>query len=472
LSDLAALQVRLDLQSAAFEKGMKQATKSMGRMSREAKKTNSLLGGFDRTLKSAGRAMAVFGTALLSAFSVRAVKNALETADAVGKISAAVGLGANDFQRYQFAAERSGVATSQFNSNMTAFVKRVGELKNDMGPLVSGLKGWNDELIASLKNTTSQKQAFELIANAIQNAGSATERAAIANAAFSRAGVSMVNMLGDGVEGMKLLGDQAERLGAVLDETLIAKAQVINDRWDSLIKSLKTKMQSLVLTFADTLGKLTGRYSDLAEAETRILEINNELVEQNGKLQTSNFITAIGYKKNIEILEAERRSIEKHIEPLKRLAEIRERNANAAGAPAGSGGGTGNLVIDIKGVNEANRVLLSYEKSVKSADLATKLIGDKVKILHRLMLDGAISTDSYTKELEKFSKAAGEDAPAALNAMSIAAGNLAAGAIADMVDAFVEGSRSFSDLVSNFLKGIAKMIIQQMIFNAIADRWV
>jgi len=472
MSDLAALQVRLDLQSAAFEKGMKQATRSMDRMGRNTRKTNGILGGFDRQLRNAGRGLAIMGASLLSAFSVRAVKNAIETADAIGKISTAVGLGSTDFQRYSFAAERGGIATKQFGSNMTAFVKRVGELKNGMGPLVSGLKGWNDGLIESLKNSTSQKDAFRLIAEAVKNSGSATERAAIANAAFSRSGVAMVNMLADGVEGMKQLGDQAEQLGAVLDATLIEKAQVINDRWDSLITSLKTKMQSLVLTFADTLSKLTGRYNDLAEAEERIKEINNELVEQHGRLATSNMITAIGYRRNIEILKQERRVIEENIEPLKRLAEIRERNAAAAGAgsgPGGSGGKGGGIVtIDITAVNEANTMLKRYEKAVISADLATKLIGDKVKILHRLMLDGAISTDRYRAELEKFSVEAGTNAPAALNAMAVAAGNLAAGAITDMVDAFIEGSRSFTDLVANFLKGIAKMIIQQTIFNAIA----
>ena len=64
------------------------------------------------------------------------------------------------------------------------------------------LKNLNPALLEAVQNAKSQDEAFRLIADAIANAASSTEAAAIANAAFSRSGVRMVEVLRQGTAGL------------------------------------------------------------------------------------------------------------------------------------------------------------------------------------------------------------------------------------------------------------------------------
>ncbi len=131
---------------------------------RELKKTNKSLKGIQGNLNAVGKAaktaFALFGAGISVAF----LKGLVETNSQLAKTADAVGLTAEEFQEFQFAAGRAGIAAEKFGSNMTAFVKRVGEAANNTGPLVSGLRGMNDELLKNLVAAQSQGEAFKIFA--------------------------------------------------------------------------------------------------------------------------------------------------------------------------------------------------------------------------------------------------------------------------------------------------------------------
>ena len=104
----------------------------------------------------------------------RFISSTVKAADNIGKMSRTVGLSAEAFQELGHAAKLSGVDMALFESSMTAFVKRVGEAKNGMGPLTTGLKGWNDELLTAIKNSKNQEEAFRLLSDASAKATTAT----------------------------------------------------------------------------------------------------------------------------------------------------------------------------------------------------------------------------------------------------------------------------------------------------------
>jgi len=236
----------------------------------------------------------------------------------------------------------------------------------------------------------------------------------------------------------------------------------LNDEWDSLVTVLGVKLKSALVTAASAIYRFFGGILTLPEALLNVAEAQEEVNAANDAYMDGIGRSAKGTQLRKKAADEALKIAEEELAVMEKRITLESRRGQTTGP-------TGPPTININGVNEANRALASYEKAILSAELATTLIGDKVKILHRLMLDGAISQKTYTEALEEFAAVAGVEAPAALDTMALAAGNLAATGISDMVDGFIEGEKSFSGLVESFLKGIAKMIVQQMIFNAISQ---
>lgn len=248
--DLAKLVVSLEAESAKLTKELDKANKHLSKFDKRATSVTA----------SVKNAFGKMGGALLAGGVVIGLKNlvggTLDTADALAKTADYVGLTTDALQELNFAAQRSGVSTEQLSGNMTAFVKRVGEAKANTGPLVSFLKKYDEQLLENIKNAKSQEEALELVAEAIKNAQTPTEKAAIANAAFSRSGINMVNMLKDGKAGLDGLRDAAREAGVVLEEDLLRSAEQLNDEWDSMVEGLTTKVQRAVLQTAQVVGFL------------------------------------------------------------------------------------------------------------------------------------------------------------------------------------------------------------------------
>jgi hypothetical protein len=234
-----------------LQKAQRQTKKSAGRMQRDMK----------RAFSNIGRAAAGFGVAMAAATKV-----SVDFADTIGKTAKATGLTAEKFQELGFAAKRAGIESSLFNSSMIAFVKRVGEAGAGMGPLVSGLKNLNPELLQAIINAKDQSTALAILADGVKNASSATEQAAIANAAFGRSGVVMVNMLRDGSDGLDDMSAKARSLGVVMSNELVGKAEEAADAMGDLQKVMQVSIASAIIENADAIIDLTQALIDLVGA--------------------------------------------------------------------------------------------------------------------------------------------------------------------------------------------------------------
>ena len=73
--------------------------------------------------KIKGAMAAAFSTAVILNFA----KETLSLADTIGKTADAVGVSTSFLQKYQFAAQQSGLSTEQFNKSMQNFSKMVGQ---------------------------------------------------------------------------------------------------------------------------------------------------------------------------------------------------------------------------------------------------------------------------------------------------------------------------------------------------------
>lgn len=186
------------------------------------------------TLRNASIAAIGAGTAM-----VGLTNKVASTGDAVAKTSRAIEFNAQAYQEYQFAADRVGVSQETFNQSLLAFGKRLGELKTrGSGALATQLKEMNPALYETLEATESTQEAFEIYTQAMREATDASERNAMASAAFSRAGLKMGLIAQSSSEEIQRLRKRAQELGYVLGDDDLAAAEKFTDEMTNMQATL------------------------------------------------------------------------------------------------------------------------------------------------------------------------------------------------------------------------------------------
>ena len=197
-----------------------------------------------------GRGLIVGAATAGISVTIDKITNSINELDAVAKRARTAGLTTDFFQTLQVAAEEASVSQSLLDSSMIALTKRLGELTAGTGPLVTGLKGVDQQLLAALRSADSTEDAFLLLAEASQAAGSATDRARIANAGFGRSGVEMARILDLGRDGLEATARKARELGIVLERDVFDKSEESANRLALAGKQLEAVWRGFANEFA------------------------------------------------------------------------------------------------------------------------------------------------------------------------------------------------------------------------------
>ena len=277
-TDLELLVVRLEAQATKFEKEMKKAS---GVASRETKKIEDSVSKMERKIKTstanAAKALASFGKGFafgavgggLAAFggaaaSINMATKAMEEFDGIAKRARTVGVGSDFFQTLTFAAGEASIGIDTVNSAMSIFTRTIGEAATGKGELVSKLKELNPELLKNLQLATNQEERFKLIADAVRNSTSATEKAAIATAAFGRGGVELVRVLELGASGFNDAAEKASKLGLVVDKELLTQAENLQNEYGNLTSVIDTQLKQAFINLGPVLVQLAQYAANLA----------------------------------------------------------------------------------------------------------------------------------------------------------------------------------------------------------------
>jgi len=486
MADYASLQVKLDMQTAAFERGMHKASQQIKKMDKNTKTMT-------RSTRGAQKSMASFvkgAVALVGLnFGVSFVKGIIEMNSALAKSADTVGLTVVKFQEYQYAAQLAGVSASQFNSNMIAFVKRVGEASAGMGPLVSGLKKLKPALLESIQASKSQDEAFRLIANAIMMEEDAITRAAIANAAFSRSGVPMVKMLEDGAKGLDKQARAAHALGIIMEEELVRAAEEYDDKMlqiqkqmattfgTGILKSIgwfldnakkyfytffgyvevgfgmlkltiRTIFLSLVAVVTDTIAAMmgpirellifAGKYNETAKDMAAQIPVFGEASKKAGEQIKKETLELIA---KADAIEADALAYNALIDQQNAAAESARKLAREMRAAAAGGGDSG------------------FEKTVDELQLivvTAKDAGDSVEDIRNKIL---ALYGSGTEQVQKYN--------ALMSDLSIAGNSFIESFSSGLASSLIEGGKNFGDFAKDILKQLAEMILKAVLFNSI-----
>jgi len=189
--------------------------------------------------------LGALGGALSVAGLVNTVNGFARGADEVSKFSRQLGLSAEAYQELRFAADRQGVSQDNFNTALSAFSKRLGELKAGTGSLHTMLEKVNPELADQLRSATDTEEAFSLMIDSLDRLEGQENKAALAASAFGRSGMEMVRVAEAGQSGIDALRKEARRLGVVIDNDTARAAEGFVDSLTNMEASL-TGVKNLI----------------------------------------------------------------------------------------------------------------------------------------------------------------------------------------------------------------------------------
>jgi len=240
---IGALRVVLGADTAALEKGLKDAGRSLDRFAT----------GLASSLK-----VATVGLAAAAGAMAVSIKGAVNEADELGKLAQKIGIPVEDLSALKHAADLSGVSlealgkgVARLSKNMVdAAAKPTSEAANAFRAL--GLSATNTD--GSLK---SSSQVLTDIAGKFENMKDGAGKTAVSMALFGKAGVDLIPMLNAGKAGLADMIDEAQRFGLVIDTKTAKSAEAFNDNLTKLSAVMRGGIIQLMSGMAGSLENIS-----------------------------------------------------------------------------------------------------------------------------------------------------------------------------------------------------------------------
>jgi len=252
-----------------------QMSKPMRRMGRNVNKfgknARMSIGGVGSAFKRLRGLIGTVGTALVAGKIAKSISSFAEAGDEVAKGARQMGLGVEALQELRFAAERQGVTVEDMTKAFEAMNNRVGQLRSGQGSLSTQLRSTNPELMKQLQATKDSEQAFMILMDAIHKAGSASDKAALAQAAFGRSGQTLVRMAEAGTQGLDALRQKARDTGTIMSEQAAHAAEKFQDAMTNLKATMAGVRNKALTPLIQSIRPLIGRMAEWVSANKDLI---------------------------------------------------------------------------------------------------------------------------------------------------------------------------------------------------------
>ena len=255
--------VEIGADPRAFKRALADLQKSVGKLG--------------RNFQVAGAALTAAGTAVAGTLAGAAASFA-SAGDAIQKMALRTGISTEALSALSFIAEQSG-------TDLGSLEKGIRRMQSSLLDANMGLKSANDAFgmlgvsAKSLEGLSPEEQFYRLTA-ALGNVEDASERAALAQRIFGRAGTALLPMIDAGEAGMAELRAEAERLGLIFDQETADKAAALTDA----MNSLKRGMGAIVVQIGSAVAPI---FTDLAKTFSVVAGRVSYFVKNNADMIVS-----------------------------------------------------------------------------------------------------------------------------------------------------------------------------------------
>ena len=271
---IGRLRVALGLDSAAFEAGTRRASNQLNTLGDRAEAAGFKIGSMAKVLYASAAAFA--GGAFVTKL-VEITKAGLDYASSLGETASQLGVTTQSLQQYRYIATQVGLEQADMDQALARLTRTLGEASAGAKAQAAVFK----TLQISVRDANGRvKEAGAIIpeiADALQRIPDPAQRAAILVDIFGKAGQKLAPLMESGASGVNELRDAAERLGIVLSDEQIQKADETADKLSELSTILNAKIAGTVadntqaiLKLANGLGWLADKAGDAAFAWSQL----------------------------------------------------------------------------------------------------------------------------------------------------------------------------------------------------------
>ena len=256
--------------STGAQKAIKLTAEQLDSLNTKVKSTGSstfkLSGDWQKQLGGMAVSAAKWGAATAAAAAAGTalfVKAAIDQADAANILSQKLGITTEALTKLQYAAQLSDVSQQALEGGLkklTVTLTAAQDPASKAAQYLSALGLSARELIA-----LPADQQLGRIGDALNNVENQSQRAAIAQKIFGKAGMDLLPVLAEGSAGIRNLGEEAGRLGVVISGDLASRAGLFNDNLDRLKAAASGAGLAVADQLLDPMNDLTTELIELAQ---------------------------------------------------------------------------------------------------------------------------------------------------------------------------------------------------------------
>ena len=270
---VAELQVQLEGQTKRFDRSLRASEGRLKSFERTGNRATKSVGtGLSRLGAIAGPAIAALGVTVLATRLISAAKNVTAFTDAIGKQADAVGVSTAFLQEFRVAVTLTGGSIGGADKALLKLNRNIAEAAEGTGPAADAFRDLGIPL--------AEIEGLELpdvvgrIAQGISELESPAQKTAAAIDLFGRSGALLVNTFAEGSQGLDDFRQRARDTGQVIEDSLIRRAEQLNDRFDLANMRLRnatipilTDLQEGMTIFAEAAVKALNAITGLSEQE-------------------------------------------------------------------------------------------------------------------------------------------------------------------------------------------------------------
>lgn len=231
---------------------------AIDKLNKTDKKASDLHSGLGKLVGGAaavGTAVVGMGAAAVGGLTAM-VGKMTETTGAIADNAAKAGMSAEEYQKWKFAAEQSGMSMETLQGAMVKQQKAFSEAKTGN----KALSETYSKLGIDLASVSNSEDAFNSAMQSLAGISDEATRNALANDLFGKSYAELTPLLNEGGAGMDALKQKAVDLGAVMSNDAVASGEALGDTLDQIkaagmgvFNSLGTALVPVVQTFADLI---------------------------------------------------------------------------------------------------------------------------------------------------------------------------------------------------------------------------
>jgi hypothetical protein len=303
------LNIILSARDKEFTKAMDRSQKRVAHFASKSQKNLSKTG---KSFNALGDAAKRLGPALLAAFSVAALKGALDGAVAIGQLAKIAGVTNSEFQVLTLTTQQFGIEQDKLSDILKDVNDRFGDFtQTGAGPLADFFEfiapkiGLTADAFADM---SSDKKLGAYI-NALQEANLSQSEMTFYMEAIASDSTALIGAFENNGAAIDVMRGKAESLGLVLEDDVIEKSKAAKQELALMSAVVSTNLTEALVSIAPLLTGASTGIAALARQASNFMNVFRDIGSDGPELSSKRMIESV--EGDIATLEKRRDEISK-----------------------------------------------------------------------------------------------------------------------------------------------------------------